>query len=1442
MTLWFNHEFGWSKLGYRRWSKLGYRFDDMLQTEKPRIPEPLSDDQKGDQDQQLKEGQDQKIRETRSPGLKKRQVRNLIPHFIQEEYQKENYEGNFEALTMFADVSGFTPMTQALMKEGHEGAEILAKIMSDIFDPLVDAVYDRGGFVSVFAGDAFTAIFPISNNVIPVEELVFHVLGCAEKIRPIFRRDEILGQSPLQFKVGLSKGNVNWGIVGKTEKTYFFRGEAIEGCAACEHHLKMRQGDIIFDENVAQLLGRGPGTFVQHIRFIEFDRLEGGYYRLKKLPDALLQQLTPPEQPGRPELRQDVVARFLSTAIIDFAATGEFRPIVPIFIAFEGISTINELNDWAFVLIKNINTFGGHFNHLDFGDKGNTVLCGFGAPVAYERIIDRALRFMLAVKEDIKGFENLSGLNIRAGITYSTAYAGIVGGEKHCEYTYYGEVVNLAARLMDKAGWGEIFVSEAVRHEAEAIFNFEPKGTLQYKGFAAPVPTYVLIGQKPGPPGRGFKEKMFGRWAELQQLQESAAPIFDGKFAGIVYIYGEAGIGKSRLAYALQEELSKQSAIKWFWCRVDQILRKSFNPFITFFLRYFEQSSENTDTENKKNFEKTYHKLTKNCQKIVSEAADECVKELKRTKSVIGAQIGLSWRGSLWKHLDAKGKYENTITAIKNFFLAHSLLAPVIIELEDGHWIDSDSLALLKTLTRNVADYPVFILSTLRYNDDGAKTTFQLEGVREHHIELDYLPAEEVRDYAGAELNGGISNELNALLLEKTNGNPLFVQQFMRYAVEKHVVFLQDHTWHLTSDTPGIPATIHEILIARIDHLAEEVKDIVKAAAVIGREFDIVLLSSILKRDVFSQVQIISEAKIWEAVAEAQYGFQFKHALLRDTAYEMQLEARRRELHQLTAETMEKLHPAHLEKRYADLAFHYEKAENRDKAIEYLQKAGDEAKAHYHNQQAIELYDRLLAQLQNVFGFTEVEIDTLFKKAEIFELIGEWKTCQQVCEEALQLSEQIEDKRRMGQANRRLGIICRQTGQYENAMAYFEQAIILFKTVKERAGIGRTLGDMGMVHEYRGDYEMALACHEQAFKLSEELRDSLGMAKNANSIGRVYRDKCDYDTALTWHHKSVQICGSLGEKLERSRTLNNIGVCHLRQSDYEAAMAYYDQALTISEELGDRLGMAKNASNMGIVYELKGDYTTAIRWYQKSLQIRKELGYKRGIASGLNDIGEICRLQGDYEAAMAYYEQALSIAEALGDKLLIGIVLGNIGHMYTATEVYDTAMASYDRAIAIFQKLENKYFLSEYILGKTETVCSLQRYEEAQVLITEGLRIAEELGNKEYMFKGKVLSAKVDFALGNEGAPCRLEEMLQQTEDDAEIATLHYELWKMTHNDEHRRAALKLYQALYERTPNIDYKTRMEELQGFGINKGEKSEAKMKGNAAKTAPLISAAI
>lgn len=1261
-------------------------------------------------------------------------MRSLIPHFIQEHYQQEQFKGQFDALTMFVDVSGFTPMTQALMQHGTEGAEILAGVLNGIFDDLVNAVYQRGGFVSVFAGDAFTAVFPLDTPGISANLHILHVFACIAHIQTTFLQRGIqttpYGQFPLQFKVGLSAGRVNWGIVGKTDRAYFFRGPAIDACAAAEHHAA--KGDIIFDDPVAQTLRKTPrlpgGAW-------SVANLPGGFYQLRELPSALTAQVPAPDLPPLPDLDPAIAARFVPEILCSVTTIGEFRQVTPVFISFEGIAALSELDAWITLLLENLQTFGGYFNLLDFGDKGGVVLCGFGAPLTHENPLDRALDFILAVKAQTPGIPLLANLKFRAGLTSGNVYAGIAGGRQRCTYTYYGEVVNLAARFMAQAAWGEIYVSEAV-YNRTVQFTIEEKGTFAYKGFAGSIPTYTLLNRKSGVRHRVFWENMVGRQAELTQLQQFAAPIFQRRFAGVACIQGEAGIGKSRLAFALQETLAAPGSVAWFNCPCDQILQKPFNPWIACLTRYFEQSPEQTPAANTACFEKIYQTLIAGVSRLSSPQAAGICAELTRAKSVLAAQLGLFSENSLWEQLDAKGKFENTLAAVKNFFLAHSLLHPTVIELEDAHWLDSDSSLLLHAFTRNMAAYPLMILATLRCSDDGSPIclidpqAFAGQTLPYLVVNLAALTEQELRAFVEDHLSGAIDAQVYGLLFEKSRGNPFYAEQLLHYFLENGFLGRTAAQWRITGASGALPDTLQAVLIARIDRLTSHLRELVKTAAVLGREFDVQLLSAMLQRDVRSEVKLVERSRIWEAVQELLYVF--KHALLRDAAYAMQLKARRQELHRLAAEAITAVYAGNLSPKYADLAFHYEHANLREQAIEYLRKAGDQAKTQYHNQQALNLYDRLLAQLRSTIGFTDLEIDALLQKAEILELIGEWQTCRQVCEEALRLAEQLDDQRRMGEAQRIAGIIFQQTGKYDNALKYFGQALEIFETVNERKGMGNVLRSTGLTYWYKGNANEAMTCYEQ----------------------------------------SLRIC----------------------------------------EEIEDKPGIAKNAINIGIIWDLKGDYDTAMRWYEKSLQICKEINERLEIARVLNNIGVIHDLQGDCNAARAYYEDALQIHEELGEKRSIAMDFGNIGGIYKLQGHYDMAINYFDRAITIDKEIENRYYLSGHFIDKAEALFAVQHYAEAQVLNQEGLRIAKDIGRKNYIFQGKILSAKIDFASGKQDAPCCLEAMLQQTSDDEELAALHYELWKMTRRENNRETALKFYQLLYKNTPQIDYKTRIEDM------------------------------
>ena len=315
--------------------------------------------------------------------------------------------------------------------------------------------------------------------------------------------------------------------------------------------------------------------------------------------------------------------------------------------------------------------------------------------------------------------------------------------------------------------------------------------------------------------------------------------------------------------------------------------------------------------------------------------------------------------------------------AVKNLFIAESMLQPLIIEIEDLHWIDNDSLKLVETMLRGIEDYPIFMVATSRYHDDGSKpllikdlTGFQNLSGLVHELNLNHLSDEDLQALIETELDAKIHADLFDFLKSKTQGNPFFTQQMIRYMVEYDFLETKFSGKNAVSEElltlkesarMEMPSQLNALLIARLDRLSRDLKEVVQTASVIGREFQVDILMRVLKDISMIQIEKGEHEQVWMAISELQYIF--KHVLLRDAAYEMQLNARLKVLHYMVADAIETMHAEDLSEKYADLAFHFDKAEIMDKAIDYYEKAGDHAKENFHNDESIFFYDRLLANL-----------------------------------------------------------------------------------------------------------------------------------------------------------------------------------------------------------------------------------------------------------------------------------------------------------------------------------------------------------------------------------------------------------------------------------------------------------------------------------------------
>ncbi len=846
-------------------------------------------------------------------------MHRLVPSFIIENLSQNRLQGAFSCAALFVDISGFTSITEALMEHGQHGAEVMATVMRTVFTPLVHSVFEQGGFVTNFAGDALTAVFPTPDE--DEKEATLRALVAAWQIQEHMatnaQQKTRYGDFAFSTKVGLAAGEVTWGII-TAESTgraaYYFRGAAIEGCAGAE---KVAQaGDIIANSTAYEAVHRH--VLAQQVN---------SHWRIKQITAALPQ----PQTVCLPDPDVEKMARFFLRSLIEQEISGEFRQILTLFISLQGSPDHAQLSAFMEQVFRLQERYGGVLNRVDFADKGCHLLLFWGAPTSYENDITRALNFILECRQ-------LSEIPLRAGITYRIAHAGSIGSELAEEYTCYSRGVNLAARHMTTAGWDEIWVDGEIASRAEAGFTLESLGRKQFKGFAEPQPVSLLTGHREDISSPFAERPLAGRREELSRLQNAIQPIYEGRFAGVVTVVGEAGIGKSRLVHELLDPIANAGETAVFHCQTDEIIRQSLNPFRYFLRYYFDQSTTRDEVDNKRRFAAILDDLE-------TAVPDSTLKdELERISSFLGSLVGLNWEGSLYEQLGPELRFENSLSALKTLFRAESRRRPVIIQLEDAHWLDHDSKEFLGRLTRNMADFPLILLVTSR--EDVPADLFAPDAAFEA-IHLQALGQESLEDMAQAIIDRRPSPALLRLLEERTGGNPFYVEQMLLYLLENDL--LEAVVDQVAGVLPGdvyIPTDVRALLTARLDRLPAPVKEVVQNAAVLGREFETPILFAMMARDTTLERKLATavDESIWSTLDQVRYLFQ--HALLRDAAYDMQLHSRLRQLHKSAALAFEDQHEhdPDLAPRYPEIAYHFDKAEERAQASLYYGEAGEQAK------------------------------------------------------------------------------------------------------------------------------------------------------------------------------------------------------------------------------------------------------------------------------------------------------------------------------------------------------------------------------------------------------------------------------------------------------------------------------------------------------------------
>lgn len=1161
---------------------------------------------------------------------------------------------------LFADISGFTPLTEALAEAlgPQRGADELTRWLNQVYDALVTEIERYRGSVISFGGDAVTCWFDNNKESLPAALRATASALAIQRATQQFARVDIPGAGTvsLAIKAVVTVGSARRFLIGDPgiQLVDVLAGETLYRLADGEH--LAQPGEVLLDEPAVAALG-------EQIEISEWreDAESGESFavvtRLKTrvVPD--------PWQPFKTDsLGQEQIQPWLLPPVYERLAGGlgefltELRPTVALFLRFSGIDYDSDsqaqsrLNTYVQAVQRVLARYDSYLLQLTIGDKGSYFYVAFGAPLAHE---DDAIRAVAAAL-DLRDLQMDFITDVQIGVSQGLTRAGACGSVSRRTYSAMGDAVNMAARLMQNASAGEVLVNQNVRKATAEEFSWEELPPLLVKGKSQAVTVFELVGRQERQNIRLHEPKyalpMVGRTAELSLIEEKLDLALQGQ-GQIVGITAEAGMGKSRLMAEVIRLARRQGMMGYGGECQSYGTSTSYLVWRNIWRGFFQLDPDWSAAEQVQSLERQ-----------LSEIDPALLPRLPLLGAVLNVQIP---DNDLTSSFDAKLRKESLESLLVDCLRKRARNTPLLLVLEDCHWLDPLSHDLLEVIARAVMDLPVLIALAFR---PLPTDRFRVPRVSllSHFTEIPLhdLPAGEIEQLVSFKL-GQIYGEQARLpealinkISQRAEGNPFYIEELLNYLHDRNI----DPQQPEALEQIDLPDSLYSLILSRIDQLTENQKTLLKVASVIGRLFRAAMLWGIYnqfgdRERLRADLDTLSDLDLTPMdTPEPELAYLFKHILTQEVAYETLSFATRAMLHDQIGQYIEQTHHDALD-RYVDLlAYHFERSENEPKKRKYLLRAAEAAQADYANTAAIMYYQRvlhLLSEEQRVVG--------LLRLGQVFELVGEWENAEEIDREAERLASQINDVQSYAHAQRALGSLFRKRGEYNAAEERLVRALESYRSLGDSAGVSHILADIGEIYRLQGKYTEARRYYEESLTLSDSIADprmrQKARAHTLKGAGTVATWQGDYKTARELNEESLAHRRDLGDTPGVATLLNNLGIIARFQRDLISARQMNEESLTLFREMGDRWAVGQLLNNQACVASDQGAYAEARALLQESLAIRRQLGDKAGLALSLNTLADVVLDEGKFGDARPLLDESLAINRELGDQTAIAYLI-----------------------------------------------------------------------------------------------------------------------------------------------------------------------------------------